>query len=153
MQKTYRIRTAKYYSFHVDIIGVPGIPPRKVMVNFTPSSSNMPGCIYTTDDKGIQFAIEKTPKFSRGEIYIEKTYGTDEETTERVEKKCETPMFEMKPCDAPSSVKEYKKIKSVQAAQNILVNDYGADPDMVDDSDKVRAFASQVGVAFPNMVD
>lgn len=148
MKKTYRICGYSNFSTTLEIIKPLGVVEKK-MITFTSTIGPLTGCMFTTGDKDVQAAIERCKLFKTGAISIYATY--DDKKPENVAVATEVPA--VTPCGEETTiqVQEYKKIKNVQSAANLLINEYGADPDEVSDVESVKKVAAKLGVSFPNL--
>lgn len=110
----------------------------KVRIEFTggvTSGSMRIRARYATCDPKIQAAIENDPRY--GETIFSESVKEIQQK-EKVVKK-------------GSKIKEYKYIKYIQDAINILVTEYGYSPDNLQNKADVRKAAESKNISFPNM--
>lgn len=76
------------------LINVDGVNKRIDFKQTTISDSGIVGCIYTTDDKAVQKAIEANERFNSG--YRNQVWTDDVEEVEPVVEQAEEPVAEVK---------------------------------------------------------
>ena len=107
-----------------------------VWVEFT-SRYCLDGCVYTTGDPEVQQAIEWSQEFRGGTVKVHRVVSQQDEPDVEAMLRGE--------------VKEYEKVKTVQQAANVLVEEYGQAECDCRNKAAVLAIAKKVGVGFPNL--
>lgn len=136
MRKTYKIKGYKLYVISVKV----GNSCRSCRFETT-GRLGANGAIYTSHSEEEQDAIENSPLFKRGVIFIYSTDGGEKETAVSSD-------------DTTADGREVKalsRVKTLQSAINILVNQYGVDADEIQEYEQVMAKAEELGISFPNV--
>jgi hypothetical protein len=110
---------------------------REEMVVFESRWNGLEGCIYTTSDPEMQNAIETCDDYKRGRIKVKTVIRPQSEPDVKAMLR--------------GDVKEYEKVKTVQQAANILIEEYGQSECDCQNKAAVLATARKVGVGFPNL--
>lgn len=136
MTKTYKIKGYKLYVLSV------GIGDNRHSCRFeTTGRLGANGAIYISRSIAEQDAIEATKLYKRGIIFIYDTDGGEKKDAETDD----TATVDDR------EVKVISRVKTLQSAINILVNQYGVPMDEIQEYEQVMAKAEEIGVSFPNV--
>ncbi len=111
------------------------IGDRKKWIRFQPMWHGGIGCVYTTVDPEEQQAIEDHPYYRKGLVRLKTVAQPQNVSTE----------------EASRDIREYKQVKKVQQAANVLIDEYGVSECDVDNKAAIMAMAQRLGVSFPNL--
>lgn len=128
---TYWVPGRRGLAMHVKLNG------RNTMIVFESRWNGLNGCIYTTSNPMMQEAIESCEAYKRGEIKVKAVVRPESEPDVKAMLR--------------GDVKEYEKVKTVQQAANILIEEYGQSECDCQNRAAVLAVARKVGVGFPNL--
>jgi hypothetical protein len=156
--KTYRTKLS-YLSMFVKV--------GKLMQRVTFSGGDqVGGGLLTTEDKNLQKAIERSPRYLAGEIVIIAVYGEPDpepekpkpvtsDTTETIADTAKAPVVEEtveNTTPVTKSVKVYPvEINTVQKAGRALMQDYKVISKEVETKAKLLAKAAELNVEFPGI--
>lgn len=113
---------------------------KKFFIKFEPKQFVEPSCFYTTSKENEIEFIESHPMFVKGSITLFEVVGNESVAVE-----------EPKAEEEVKTVTKLTKVRSLTAAANVLINQFGADPDKVNDRDDIVAYAASVNIEFPNL--
>lgn len=137
MVKTYKIKGYKLYVLSIRLTD----GTRRCCRFETTGRVGANGAIYISRSIAEQDAIENTKLFKQGVIFIYETNGGEKEATETTN---DTTVDN-------SEVKVFSRVKTLQSAINILVNQYGVSMDEIQEYEQLQEKAQEIGVAFPNV--
>ena len=146
----YKKRYAIYGKVEMSVL-IP-VNNAKLRVNFANGVITPAGitpATFSTSDPIVQTAIENHRLYIKGMIKLEKSFkiGEDEVNDEKPvsdEDKNE------KEAGSQSSVKSYPDVKNVQSAREILISEYSIPIAELQDKERIKMKAEELGIEFPN---
>lgn len=124
----------------------------KLRVNFANgviTPSGITPATFSTSDPIVQTAIENHRLYIKGMIKLEKSFKIGE-----VEVNDEKPVSDEdkneKEAGSQSSVKSYPDVKNVQSAREILISEYSIPIAELQDKERIKMKAEELGIEFPN---
>ncbi len=122
----------------------------KLRVNFANgviTPSGITPATFSTSDPIVQTAIENHRLYIKGMIKLEKSFKIGE-----VEVNDEKPVSDedKNEKEPESSVKSYPDVKNVQSAREILISEYSIPIAELQDKERIKMKAEELGIEFPN---
>lgn len=146
----YKKRYAIYGKVEMSVL-IP-LNNAKLRVNFANgviTPSGITPATFSTSDPIVQTAIENHRLYIKGMIKLEKSFKIGE-----VEVNDEKPVSgedkNEKEAGSQSSVKSYPDVKNVQSAREILISEYSIPIAELQDKERIKMKAEELGIEFPN---
>lgn len=144
----YKKRYAIYGKVEMSVL-IP-LNNAKLRVNFANgviTPSGITPATFSTSDPIVQTAIENHRLYTKGMIKLEKSFKIGE-----VEVNDEKPVSDedKNEKEPESSVKSYPDVKNVQSAREILISEYSIPIAELQDKERIRMKAEELGIEFPN---
>lgn len=146
----YKKRYAIYGKVEMSVL-IP-VNNAKLRVNFANGVITPAGitpATFSTSDPIVQTAIENHRLYIKGMIKLEKSFKIGE-----VEVNDEKPVSDEdkneKEAGSQSSVKSYPDVKNVQSAREILISEYSIPIAELQDKERIKMKAEELGIEFPN---
>lgn len=122
----------------------------KLRVNFANgviTPSGITPATFSTSDPIVQTAIENHRLYIKGMIKLQKSFKIGE-----VEVNDEKPVSDedKNEKEPESSVKSYPDVKNVQSAREILISEYSIPIAELQDKERIKMKAEELGIEFPN---
>lgn len=146
----YKKRYAIYGKVEMSVL-IP-VNNAKLRVNFANGVITPAGitpATFSTSDPIVQTAIENNRLYLKGMIKLEKSFKIGE-----VEVDDEKPALDEdkneKESNSQSSVKSYPDVKNMQSAREILISEYSVPIVELQDKERIKMKAEELGIEFPN---
>lgn len=146
----YKKRYAIYGKVEMSVL-IP-LNNAKLRVNFANgviTPSGITPATFSTSDPIVQTAIENHRLYIKGMIKLEKSFKIGEVEVND-EKSVSGEDKNEKETGSQSSVKSYPDVKNVQSAREILISEYSIPIAELQDKERIKMKAEELGIEFPN---